>query len=95
MAFQFIVISIAIKNSSSKDPRVFYFFSLIPESSLLAAECTFPLDTFIKSEECGVVEQYKTFQKRRGHLERLAIVGWINLVIFVILTSMILYPVFK
>ena len=78
-----------------KDPRVFYFFSLIPGVIFISSGMYFsPVDTFIKSEECGVVEQYKTFQKRKGHFERLAIVmdqsGYIR-----ILTSMKLYPVFK
>ena len=78
-----------------KDPRVFYFFSLIPGVIFISSGMYFsPVDTFIKSEKCGVVEQYKTFQKRKGHFERLAIVmdqsGYIR-----ILTSMKLYPVFK
>ena len=58
-----------------KDPRVFYFFSLIPGVIFISSGMYFsPVDTFIKSEECGVVEQYKTFQKRKGHFEHLAIV---------------------
>ncbi|ENX41111.1 hypothetical protein [Acinetobacter sp. NIPH 2100] len=59
-----------------KDPRVFYYFTIIPGCILIGiAMYLSPAKTYIKTEECGVVEQYKKFPKRGGgHFERLAIV---------------------
>ena len=58
-----------------KDPRVFYFFSLIPGLILIGiAMYLSPARTYIKTEECGIVKQYKMFPKKRNQIERLAIV---------------------
>lgn len=58
-----------------KDPRVVYFFTLIPGLILVGIAMFFsPAKTYIKSEECGIVKQYKMFPKKRRQIERLAIV---------------------
>ncbi|EPG39563.1 hypothetical protein [Acinetobacter colistiniresistens] len=58
-----------------KDPRVFYYFTIIPGCMLIGiAIYLSPAKTHIKTEACGIVEQYKKFPKRGGgHFERLAI----------------------
>lgn len=58
-----------------KDPRVVYFFTLIPGLILVGiAMYLSPAKTYIKTEACGIVEQYKKFPKRGDYFERLAIV---------------------
>ena len=63
------------KIQSFKDPRVAYFFTLIPGLILIGiAMYLSPARTYIKTEECGIVKQYKMFPKKLNQIERLAIV---------------------
>ncbi|MGB5887778.1 MAG: hypothetical protein WBG77_13815 [Acinetobacter venetianus] len=58
-----------------KDPRVFSFFSIIPGLIILGlAMYLSPAKTYIKTEACGIVNQYKMFPQKRHQIERLAIV---------------------
>ncbi|EOR08719.1 hypothetical protein [Acinetobacter genomosp. 15BJ] len=58
-----------------KDPRVFYCFTIIPGCILIGiAVYLSPAKTYIKTEACGIVKQYKMFPKKRSQIERLAIV---------------------
>ena len=63
------------KIQSFKDPRVFYYLTIIPGCILIGiAMYSSPAQTLMTSQACGVIEQYKIFPKRGGHFERLAIV---------------------
>ncbi|ENX23364.1 hypothetical protein F892_02614 [Acinetobacter vivianii] len=63
------------KIQSFKDPRVFYYLTIIPGYILIGiAMYSSPAQTLMMSQACGVIEQYKNIQKRGGHFERLEIV---------------------
>lgn len=63
------------KIQSFKDPRVFYYLTIILGCIFIGiAMYSSPAQTLMTSQACGVIEQYKIFPKRGGHLERLAIV---------------------
>ena len=63
------------KIQSFKDPRVFYYLTIIPGCILIGiAMYSSSAQTLMTSQACGVIEQYKRFPKRGGHFERLAIV---------------------
>ena len=63
------------KIQSFKDPRVFYYLTIIPGCIFIGiAMYSSPAQTLMTSQACGVIEQYKRFPKRDGHFERLAIV---------------------
>jgi len=63
------------KIQSFKDPRVFYYLTIIPGCILIGiAMYSSPAQTLMTSQACGVIEQYKRFPKRDGHFERLAII---------------------
>ena len=63
-----------IKNTDNE--KILYFLSLIPGMVLICLATYFsPAQTSIKSVECGVVKQYKTYKTRhQSTFERLAIV---------------------
>ncbi|MBJ8482323.1 MULTISPECIES: hypothetical protein [Acinetobacter] len=63
------------KIQSFKDPRVFYYLTIISGCILIGiAMYSSPAQTLMTSQACGVIEQYKRFPKRDGHFERLAII---------------------
>ncbi|GAA5631009.1 hypothetical protein Acal02_01627 [Acinetobacter calcoaceticus] len=63
------------KIQSFKNPRVFYYLTIIPGCILIGiAMYSSPAQTLMTSQACGVIEQYKRFPKRDGHFERLAII---------------------
>lgn len=64
------------KIQNSEKAKLIYYLSLIPSIILLcSAVYLSPSQTLIKSVECGVVKQYKTYKIRhRSTFERLAVV---------------------
>jgi hypothetical protein len=63
------------KIQNFKDPRVVYYFTTNTGCILIGiAMYLSPSKTYLKTEECGIVKQYKMFPKKRHQIERLAIV---------------------
>lgn len=85
------------KIQKKDNQKILSFLSLIPGIILMCgASFLSPTQTPIKSVECGVVKQYKTYKIRhRSTFERLAVVMEIHLVIFATLILMKLYLVYK